>query len=370
LGRRFWIELQPHSLPSDVRLNAALLELAHALGIGVVATNGAHYARREGQRLYDVLTCVRRHVTLPEALASGLLHSNSECYLKPPDEMAALFADVPRALDNAVCIAERCQVRLDFSAQRLPEFSVPKGHTTPDIDVDFAADRREEVIQYVYERYGGEHVGMVCNVITYRARSALRDAAKALAFPADVIDRAAKALDTRSAADAATSMQTALAGAQTEDTADLPWAVLAEVLGQMESVPRHLSIHSGGMLITAAPLAEIVPLERAARRRASPRRPCPASRHQPQPGGVHATGSGFYAGRSPGSAFCPRPGRDVDVSYRRAQGGGFCSLQAFCHRTRLPRSLVENLIRAGAMEGLGHKTGQPRPPLPCEPKSA
>jgi error-prone DNA polymerase len=136
-------------------------------------------------------------------------------------------------------------------------------HTMPDIDVDFAADRREEVIQYVYERYGEAHVGMVCNTVTYRARSALRDAAKALAFPSDVIDRAAKTLDTRSAADAATSLQTALADAQTEDTADLPWAVLAQVLGQMEGVPRHLSIHSGGMLITAAPLAEIVPLERA-----------------------------------------------------------------------------------------------------------
>ena len=70
---------------------------------------------------------------------------------------------------------------------------------TPDIDVDFAADRREEVIQYVYERYGEAHVGMVCNIVTYRARSALRDAAKALAFPPDVIDRAAKALDTHSA---------------------------------------------------------------------------------------------------------------------------------------------------------------------------
>ncbi len=75
--------------------------------------------------------------------------------------------------------------------------------TMPDIDVDFAADRREEVIQYVYERYGEEHVGMVCNVVTYRARSAVREAAKALAFPPDVIDRAAKALDTHSAAQAA-----------------------------------------------------------------------------------------------------------------------------------------------------------------------
>ena len=68
----------------------------------------------------------------------------------------------------------------------------------PDIDVDFAADRREEVIQYIYERYGEEHVGMVCNVVTYRARSAVRDIAKALNFPPDIVDQAAKALDTHS----------------------------------------------------------------------------------------------------------------------------------------------------------------------------
>jgi error-prone DNA polymerase len=138
------------------------------------------------------------------------------------------------------------------------------GGTMPDIDIDFAADRREEVIQYVYERYGEAHVGMVCNTVTYRARSALRDAAKALAFPPDVIDRAAKALDTRSTEVAATTLEDALAKARSAGEGDLPWAVLAGVLGQMEGVPRHLSIHAGGMLITSAPLVEIVPLERSA----------------------------------------------------------------------------------------------------------
>ncbi|MGD8490848.1 MAG: error-prone DNA polymerase, partial [Anaerolineae bacterium] len=142
--------------------------------------------------------------------------------------------------------------------------------TMPDIDVDFAADRREEVIQYVYQRYGEEHVGMVCNVVTYRARSALRDAAKALVFPSDVIDRTAKALDTRSAATVAESIEQAAAGAALqssipgfEDAIPLPWQTLARLLRQMDGLPRHLSIHVGGMLITAAPLIEIVPLERA-----------------------------------------------------------------------------------------------------------
>src|SRR5205814_1928711 len=64
----------------------------------------------------------------------------------------------------------------------------------PDIDIDFDVNRREEVIQYVYRRYGADHAAMVCNVITYRARSAVREVAKALGFPTEAIDTIAKAL--------------------------------------------------------------------------------------------------------------------------------------------------------------------------------
>jgi error-prone DNA polymerase len=357
------IEVQRHALPGDGRLAAGLVALARRLDVDVVVTNDVHYAERSGQRLHDVLTCIRHHTTLPEALLGGLLHPNSDRFLKTPAEMAALFADLPEALRNTLSIAERCQVSLDFSARRLPAFPAPEGHTSesylrllceeglrrkfdpvtpqaaaqlahelgvigraglagyflvvwdivrfarsrglrcqgrgsaanslaayvlditpvdplrhhllferflsdeahtmPDIDVDFAADRREEVVQYVYERYGEEHVGMVCNVVTYRARSALRDAAKALAFPPDVIDRAAKALDTHSAGAAARSIAESLPEPE-PGAAPLPWQTLSEVLGEIEGVPRHLSIHVGGMLITAAPLVEVVPLERAA----------------------------------------------------------------------------------------------------------
>ena len=367
---RFWIELQRHYLPSDAQLAIALVALARRLGAGLVATNNVHYAGRSGQRLHDLLTCIRCHATLPEALAGGLLHPNSEQHLKSPQEMAALFADLPEAVSNSLRIAERCEVSLDFADQRLPAFPVPGGHTPesylrhlcqaglrrrfdpitpqaqaqmeheldvieraglagyflvvwdivrfarergircqgrgsaanslvayllgitpvdplrhnllferflsegtttmPDIDVDFAADRREEVIQYVYERYGEEHVGMVCNVVTYRARSAVREAAKALAFPLDVADRAAKALDTHSAAQAAEELNLGRndpipMGIDLDSLApSLPWQTLAELLSEMDGVPRHLSIHVGGLLITAAPLVEVVPLERAA----------------------------------------------------------------------------------------------------------
>ena len=80
---------------------------------------------------------------------------------------------------------------------------INEARTLPDIDIDFDVNRREEVIQYLYNRYGEDHAAMVCTIITYRARSAVREVAKALGFPADGVDRLAKALDTRDASDVA-----------------------------------------------------------------------------------------------------------------------------------------------------------------------
>ncbi|MFN2165716.1 MAG: PHP domain-containing protein, partial [Anaerolineae bacterium] len=142
---RFWIEIQCHYLPTDRRLGTMLAELAGELGVGLVATNNVHYAEEAGQRLHDVLTCIRHLTTLPEALAGGLLHPNSEQFIKSAAQMAALFdgsakcaAGLPlgpahggqlSVLRNSLRIAERCNVSLDFSAQRLPTFPVPEGHT-------------------------------------------------------------------------------------------------------------------------------------------------------------------------------------------------------------------------------------------------
>jgi error-prone DNA polymerase len=74
---------------------------------------------------------------------------------------------------------------------------INEGRTTyPDVDIDFSSERREEVIQYVYSRYGEAHTGMVCNLVTYRARSAVREVGYALGFPRPLVDRVAKALET------------------------------------------------------------------------------------------------------------------------------------------------------------------------------
>ncbi len=127
--------------------------------------------------------------------------------------------------------------------------------TMPDIDLDIATNDREDVIQYVYAKYGADYAAMVCNVVTYRARSATREVAKALGYPPEAVDRLAKLVDVHEAYDVPAS----LAGV----VGDERFAHLRDLVVRIAGFPRHLSIHNGGMLITAAPLIDTVPVERA-----------------------------------------------------------------------------------------------------------
>lgn len=135
--------------------------------------------------------------------------------------------------------------------------------TAPDIDLDFDTTRRDEVIHYVYEKYGRDHTAMVTNYVTYQARSALRDLAKVLDFPAKVIDNLVKQLDTFSTTRAAAELRTMAPRAGDADLTHHPLSLLAELMQQIDGAPRHLGIHSGGMLITGPRLDEVVPLEPA-----------------------------------------------------------------------------------------------------------
>ncbi len=140
-------------------------------------------------------------------------------------------------------------------------FLAEGSNTTPDIDIDFASDRREEVIQYVYERYGADYTAMVANVVTFRSRSAMADVGKALGFPADLLSRIRDALYTRSADDIAPDL--AEVAEFSQKMTHLPWQLLLDMCAQIANFPRHLSIHVGGMIVTGEPLAELVPLEPA-----------------------------------------------------------------------------------------------------------
>src|ERR1019366_9418514 len=191
---------------------------------------------------------------------------------------------------------------------------------TPDIDIDFSTDHREQVLQYVYDKYGPDRTGMVANVVTFRPRMAIRQVGAAMGFPETVIDKlsthtdswyladvestlASAGVETTMAADADAGIATpsdvdagttrpgGVAGGRrpgvfTEAGTEGPprrqdpavdvktlssqglalsnhaWRQFVGILRRIEGTPRHLSIHVGGMLVTGEPLVDVVPVER------------------------------------------------------------------------------------------------------------
>ena len=159
------------------------------------------------------------------------------------------------AANSAVCYALGITavdpVGMDLLFER---FMSEERQEIPDIDIDFAHQDREQVIQYIYERYGRGNAAMAAEVISYRTRSALRDVAKALGFTVEQTDELAKEYDAReSLADAS---------AQFGERANR----LEEFCRRIDGFPRHMGIHSGGMVITRDPLIRVAPIEWATMR--------------------------------------------------------------------------------------------------------
>ena len=377
-AERFYVELQRNYVRGDRALTRSLMDVADAARLGVVASGNVHYHVRARHRLHDVLTAIRHRTTLDGS--HGVRRPNSEFYLRPPAEVAELFADCPDAVANTLALAERCRAfdltrdlgygfpdfrgadrspapqalaelcraRLD---ERYPAGSEPRGEaerrlaeeltliehhrlsgfflvyhdlfdlarevaadvrrgtrralgnllpgrgrgssvssivcyllglshidpianrlflgrflneslaSVPDIDLDFPREIREELIRRVYKRYGDEHVGLVCAFPTYRLRSAVREIGKALDLPLGEIEQVAKLADRRSGELADELDQ--LPGFAGRRAAPL-WKELCELAEEIAGLPRHVSQHVGGMIISSRPLVEVVPLERAA----------------------------------------------------------------------------------------------------------
>ncbi len=154
------------------------------------------------------------------------------------------------AANSAVCYVLRITA-VDSIFYGLPfeRFLSALRDEEPDIDVDFDSDRREEIIQYVYDKYGRQNAAQVANVISYRPKAAVRDMAKALGYSTGQQD--------------AWSRQVERWGAVVEtDDHDIPDAVV-ELAEQVLTFPRHLGIHSGGMVLTDRPVGEVCPIEHA-----------------------------------------------------------------------------------------------------------
>ncbi len=355
------VELQRHLLRDQESDNEALRHLASAFHLPVIATNGVRFAEPSYRPLYDVLTCIRHQTTL--ARAGRRLAWNAERYLKPPEAMARLFADLPDAVAETAVLADRLEYTMADLGYEFPRYPVPPGETMasflrqitqagaheryrpyhaaarrqiereldliekldlagyflivwdivnycrqhdilvqgrgsaansavcyslgitavdpvgmdllferflseergewPDIDLDLpSGDRRERVIQHVYEKYGKLGAAMTANVITYRGRSAAREVGKVLSIEPAQIDRLARVMNHFEWVDPRETLDRNVRDAGL-DPADPAIRVFGPLWMRIQDLPRHLGQHSGGMVICQGRLDEVVPLENA-----------------------------------------------------------------------------------------------------------
>jgi error-prone DNA polymerase len=343
----------------DAQRLAHLAAIARAARTALLATNDVHHHLAARRPLQDVLTCIREGCTIDDA--GQRLFANAERHLRPPAEMARLFARHPEAIEAGLAIVQRCRFSLDELRYEYPDEPVPAGQTPqshlealawegaarrwpdgvppkvrtqiahelrligqlgyapyfltvhdivdfarsrgilcqgrgsaansavcfvlgitavdpsqmdllferfvsaarnepPDIDVDFEHERREEVIQYVYRRYGRARAGLAATVIRYRPKSAIRDVGKALGLSLDVVGRLADTIWGWG--------RDGLDGAHFHEAGidpDGPRVALALRLArELVGFPRHLSQHVGGFVVTKGRLDEVVPIVNAA----------------------------------------------------------------------------------------------------------
>ncbi|HEY9754270.1 MAG TPA: error-prone DNA polymerase [Oculatellaceae cyanobacterium] len=168
------------------------------------------------------------------------------------------------AANSAVCyclfVTAVDPIAMDFLFER---FLSENRNEPPDIDLDIAHQERERVLQYVYEKYGRAHAAMVCEIITYRGRSAVRDAARVLGFSQEQADQLSKQAHFGEAKTAAFHLENGGVEAAGLDIKDWKVQQLIKVVAGLHQLPRHRSIHVGGFVLSGELLGDVVPIEPA-----------------------------------------------------------------------------------------------------------
>ena len=356
----FFLEMQDHGIPEQKTVNAAILRLHAETGIPLVATNDAHYVKRENAELQDVLMCIQTVKKLDDK--DRMRFESSEFYLKSGDEMAALFPSTPQALENTVKIADRCNVEFGFTGYIQPVFPLPEGWTDsaeylrelcnrgflrrygenapqkyrerleyelsviigmgfpdyylivadyvnhakevgipvgpgrgsgagsiaaycmgitdicpmkydlpferflnpervsmPDFDVDFCPKRRGEMIDYMVERYGADHVSQIITFGTMAARAVIRDVGRVLDVPYAEVDKIAKLIPNELHITIEKALEKTAPLRELYES-DATVKRLIDLAKGLEGMPRNASTHAAGLVVTPRPTVEYVPL--------------------------------------------------------------------------------------------------------------
>ncbi len=147
-----FVELQDHGLASQRRTNPALLRIARRLGAPLLATNDSHYTHRQDAKAHDALLCVQTGATIEDP--NRFKFEGEEHYLKSAAEMRHLFAELPEACDNTLCVAERARVEIELGRPSLPEFPVPDSVPGSTYEQRAMAYLRHLTLAGAQERYG------------------------------------------------------------------------------------------------------------------------------------------------------------------------------------------------------------------------
>ena len=127
-GEDYYLEIQANSLREQALVNQKLIALSQKLNIPIVATNDAHYLKKEDYYNHEVLLCVQTGKRMTDS--DRMSFSTNDFYIKSPEEMEEYFANVPQALENTVKIAEKCNVEFEFGNTILPNYDVPPEYPT------------------------------------------------------------------------------------------------------------------------------------------------------------------------------------------------------------------------------------------------
>jgi DNA polymerase-3 subunit alpha/error-prone DNA polymerase len=164
------------------------------------------------------------------------------------------------AANSVVCYALELTAVDPMKVELLFERFISKERgEPPDIDIDFESERREEVIQYIYQKYGARHAAMVCNVICYRTRMAIRECAKVLDIPLKTVDLMVKFMGR----EGLERLEAAPEKAREWKIDEKTYKLMLTITQALKGFPRHLGIHPGGFLIAKRPITECVPVEKA-----------------------------------------------------------------------------------------------------------
>ncbi len=354
----YYLEIQKHPIPELEQINQELISLSTKLNIPLVATFDVHYVDKKDAPAHELLLCIQTNTTVYDE--KRLKMAGDFFYLKSPEEVEQLFADLPQAVENTQAIADMCQLELDFTKLHLPQVELPEGRKAddflaelcwqglskryqepgsevkerlsheldviqktrfahyflvvwdiisftrergiyfgvrgsaaaslalyclgvtdvdplayglvferflnverrelPDIDLDFQDDRRDEVLAYVNQKYGSDHVAQIITFGTMGARAAIRDTGRALGMPYGQVDRVARLipLELTITLDRALEQSRELYDIYHQDAAIRN---LIDSARKLEGLVRHASTHAAGVVIAHEPLIEYVPLQ-------------------------------------------------------------------------------------------------------------